>query len=140
MRITWTTELQLCLLDIKRQNISISEHKIELKWKIWGKRNSNSQPLVRADKVLPLQYMYSCDNFQHYIVVIAAHRVRCTVYISLFNPELKFVSTISPLYELQIWWFFLLIFSKTTIFHLVSFVCMIIAIIGFFMACFLLPK
>jgi len=98
MRITWTTELQLCLLDIKRQNISISEDKIELKWKNMRQEEFKLATLVRADKVLPLQYMYSCDNFQHYIVVIAAHRVRCTVYISLFNPELKFVSTISPLY------------------------------------------
>jgi len=54
------------------------------------------------------------------------------VYLPLFNTELKFVSSITPSYELQIWWFFLLIFSKIMNFHLVSFVCMTIAIIRSF--------
>ena len=55
-------------------------------------------------------------------------KTRCMVDLSLFNPELKFVTSITPSYELQIWWFFFLFSSKIMIFHLVQFVCMLISI------------
>jgi len=59
------------------------------------------------------------------------HSNTCTVRLSSFNLGLKFVCGISPSYELQIWWLFFLVFSKITFFHLMLFICIIIAVILF---------
>ena len=56
----------------------------------------------------------------------------CLFHISLFDSELKFIIGISFSYELQMWLFFFLKFSKIMIFHLKLSVCMLISVLGSF--------